>query len=153
MRTQRAVTSFWFAIAIAGTVLSSGASAQPASCTGTDHCLDVVLSGGVIQPVPDATVNGKGQWIYWTIKTSGYKFPQSPQPDGVVFKPASSGNSNGQIDGEFEQCQRRSDVVYRCKDKNNKHGDGKTYKYEYRINVVDGAGKVVSTPDPWVINK
>ena len=153
MRRQRVLASTLVAVAIVGMMVSRTGNTQTPSCTGTNHCVDIVIVNGVIQHVPDVTVPGSAHWVYWTIKTNGYKFPQAPQPDGIVFKAPSSGNDNAQIAGEFEQCVRRSDVLYRCKDNNKKHGAGRQYRYEYKVNLVDSAGHIVSMQDPWVINR
>jgi hypothetical protein len=137
-------------VAVASSIASPRGQAQ--SCVGTNIAASIVIASGAIRHVPDIPVTVKGHCIDWTIKTSDYKFPVSPQPDGIAFKAPTLNNDNGQMPaGEFD-CKRRSDVLYRCQNKNSKHGTG-DLNYEYSVTVVDTKGNLISTPDPWVINK
>jgi len=71
------------------------------------------------------------QWIYWTLDANQpYRFTAN----GVVITDP---------DGEFSNCTDKtgpgtrewSDLVFKCHDKNNKHGEAKPRYYKYRINL------------------
>lgn len=128
-----------------GTMTATIAVAQP-SCTGTNHCVDVTIANGMIRPVPDTHIPGTNHQIYWQIKTSGYSFPlpSSPTP-GMAFKPPKPPKN------EFH-CNRVSATVFHCSDANTTHNTG-DHRYQYSITVIDASHHLISTLDPWIVNK
>ena len=130
---------------LAGPMTSIVGHAQPIcnSANPAHHCVDVVITGGVIQSPADVVVDAANHQIYWQIKTSGYTWPKPPKPDGITWKPPAPPAK------EF-QCNRVSDVIFHCEDANSTHGSQR--KYEYKITVIDSAGNPVIL-DPWIINR
>ena len=119
-------------------------------CSGTNHCVNIVIAGGVIQSVPNVVVSGKNHQIYWRIKTGGYSFPPPPQPFGIAFKASSPINDNGRMPRNEFPCNRISATEFHCSDANSTQGIG-VRSYQYSVTVIDSSGKPVVS-DPWVVN-
>lgn len=133
------------------TMIATPASAQPGPpCVGTNHCVDVTITGGMIQRVANVVVSGKNHQIYWQIKTNGYSFAAPPQPIGIAFKPPSAINDNGRMPPNEFPCNRISATLFHCTDANSTNGSG-VRSYQYSITVIDASGRRVVS-DPWVVN-
>ena len=152
MNRQPVIAAALVAIALcAGPLASAPALAQQGpACNETNHCVDVTVVGGKIQPLPDVTVSGKNHQIWWQLKTPGYSFPKPPKSDGVFFKPASSGNDNGKMPAKEFNCNRVSATVFHCTNANSTNGQRR--KYQYGVTVVEDASGKDITLDPWVVN-
>jgi len=130
-------------------VAQSQAQSGP-PCGGVNHCVDITISGGVIQNVVNVIVPAKNHQIYWRIVTPGYTFAQPPAPDAIAWKAPSAINDNGKMPPNEFPCSRVSATQFRCTDANSTHGTVRTYQYE--ITVLDSTGKQLVL-DPWIINQ
>ena len=136
----------------AGTMTPAPAGAQPGPpCGGTNHCVDITVVSGVIQPVANVVVSGNNHQIYWRIKTGGYRFGSPPQSSGIAFKAPSSINDNGHMPANEFPCNRVSAALFHCTDANSTHGTG-VRSYQYAITVIDASGKPI-VYDPWIVNR
>ena len=136
-------------IASATTPMVAHAQTGP-QCGGVNHCIDVAVTGGVIQPVVNVIVPGRNHQIYWRLVTPGYTFPQPPV-DAIGWKPPSPINDNGKMPANEFACNRVTPTLFRCTDANSTRGTG-VRTYQYGITVLDGGGKQVIL-DPWIINQ
>ena len=135
-----------------GTMIPAPVVAQtPPLCSGTNHCVDITIAGGAIQPVPNVVVSGSNHQVYWQIKTSGYSFPPPTAPQrGIAFKEPSSINDNGHMPANEFPCSRMSTTLFHCTDANSTHGAIRSY--QYFVTVIDASGKKIAS-DPWIINR
>jgi len=152
MNRQPVIAAALVATALcAGPLASAPALAQQGpACNETNHCVDVTVVGGKIQPLPDVTVSGKNHQIWWQLKTPGYSFPQPPKAEGVTFKAPAPGNNNGNMPPKEFNCNRVSATVYKCTDANSTNGQQR--KYQYAVNLIEDATGKAITLDPWVVN-
>ena len=132
------------------TATSADAQTGP-PCAGPNHCVDITIAVGVIQPVTNVVVSGKNHQIYWRIRTGGYSFASPPQPIGIAFKPPNAINDNGRMPPNEFPCNRMSATLFHCTDANSTNGVG-VRSYQYSITVIDASGRAVVS-DPWVINR
>ena len=153
MNEQRAMAVNVRLLVGALAMIGAGVGAQPGPpCSGTNHCMDVTITGGAIAPVPNTVVTGKNHQVYWRIRTSGYSFPAPPAPrGGIAFKPPSSINDNGRMPANEFPCNRVSPTLFHCTDANSTHDSG-VRSYQYSIAVIDGAGRPIVL-DPWIVNR
>jgi hypothetical protein len=155
MKKQRAMAPAMILVmgALAATMMAAAVGAQPGPpCSGTNHCVDITVTGGAIAPVPNTVISGRNHQIYWRIRTSGYSFPSPPPPQvGIAFKPPSSINDNGRMPANEFPCNRVSPALFHCTDAKTTHDTG-VRSYQYSITVIDAAGhRIVS--DPWIVNR
>lgn len=154
MKSHPAIAAALVVIAVAASALASTAARAQAGppCGGTNHCVDVVVAGGQIQPVANVRVDGQGHLISWRIKTPGFSFAPPPQPNAITFKAPSSINDNGRMPAnEFRGCARASATLFHCTNANTTHGQG-ARTYQYAITVIEDATGRTIVLDPWVIN-
>jgi hypothetical protein len=139
------------AFAVGTMTMVSAVAQTPPLCSGKNHCIDVTIAGGAIQPVPNVVVPEASHQIYWRIKTSGYSFPPPAAPQrGIAFKAPSSINDNGHMPANEFPCNRISATLFHCTDANSTHGAVRAY--QYAITVIDASGsRIVS--DPWIVNR
>jgi len=153
MNKQRAIAATTILVIAAIAMRVASVAAQPGPpCSGTNHCVDITVTGGAIASVPNTVVPGKNHQLYWRIRTSGYSFPAPPPPSaGIAFKPPSSINDNGRMPANEFPCNRVSATLFHCTDANSTHDTG-VRSYQYSITVIDGAGRKIVL-DPWIVNR
>ena len=154
MKEQRPIAAVMMQVtgATIATIIAASVVAQPGPpCTGMNHCVDIAIAGGAIQPVPATIVTARNHQIYWRIKTGGYSFPSPPASTGIAFKPASSINDNGRMPPNEFPCNRVSPALFHCTDANSTHDNG-VRSYQYSITVLDAAGHPIVS-DPWIVNR